>query len=155
MRMTSAGFRLLICLFLVVLGAGMACADDAAAVMAPVHQFVDGFNKGDAKTALAACADQVIIIDEFPPYQWQGSCAIWASAYEADAKKNGITDGIVTLGKPKHLDISDNRAYVVFPASYAFKQNGKPVKETSSTFTLTLEKGSAGWQITGWAWSKQ
>lgn len=140
-----------------MLAAGIATAANQADVMKPVHQFVDGFNKGDAKTALAACADQTYIIDEFPPYEWHGAgaCSTWANDYEADAKKNGITDGVVTLGKPKHVDITGDRAYVVVPASYTWKQNGKPMKETGSTFTLVLQQGAAGWRITAWSWAKQ
>jgi hypothetical protein len=40
-----------------VLAAGPTVVSDQADVMAPVHQFVDSFNKGDAKTAVAACAE--------------------------------------------------------------------------------------------------
>src|SRR3954469_10200448 len=99
-------------------------ASEATDAMAPVHQFVDGFNKGDAKTALAACAEQASIIDEFPPHEWHGAgaCAKWADAYEANAKKEAITDGVVTLGKPTHVDVTGDRAYVVVPAGYAWKQ---------------------------------
>ena len=124
--------------------------------MVPVHQFVDGFNKGDTKTAAAACADQTSIIDEFPPHEWHGAgaCAKWMNDYDADAKKNGITNGIVTLNKPRHIDITADRAYVVIPANYTFKKKGKPVKETGSILTLALQKGAAGWRITGWAWTK-
>ena len=32
-------------------------------------------NKGDTKTALAACAAQAAILDEFPPYAWLGATA--------------------------------------------------------------------------------
>lgn len=69
------------------------------AVLATVHQFVHGFNKGDTKVLLAACADQTSILDEFPPHEWHGTgaCAKWVSDFDADAKKNGITDGVVTL----------------------------------------------------------
>ncbi len=49
-----------------------AAASDETDVMVPIHQFVDGFNKGDAKTALAACDEQTSIIDEFPPHEWRG-----------------------------------------------------------------------------------
>ena len=58
---------------------------------------VDGFNKGDTKTAAAACADQTAIIDEFAPHAWQGTgaCLAWMKDYDSDAKKEGITDGIV------------------------------------------------------------
>jgi hypothetical protein len=125
--------------------------------MTPVHQFVDGFNKGDIKTALAACAEQTSIIDEFPPHEWHGAgaCSNWANDFDADAKKNGITDGIVTLGNPRRVDITADRAYVVVPANYTFKQKGKLVKETGSMLTLVLQKGAAGWRITGWGWTKK
>ena len=82
----------------------------------------------------AACADQTSIIDEFPPHEWHGvgGCTKWIADYEADSKKNGITDGVVTLGTPKHVDVTADRAYVVVPADYSYKQKGKPVKETAS-----------------------
>jgi hypothetical protein len=139
-----------------VLAAGQAVASDEKDVMVPVHQFVDGFNKGDTKTAVAACADQTSIIDEFPPHEWHGvgACATWATDFDVDARKHGITDGIVTLRKPRHIDINGDQAYVVVPSDYTFKRNGKLAKETGSLFTFALQKGPAGWRITGWAWSK-
>jgi ketosteroid isomerase-like protein len=146
---------------LVVLAAViMAAAPNALAqqkdVMAPVHQFVDGFNKGDTKSALAACADQTSIIDEFPPHEWHGAgaCAKWADDYDANAKKDGITDGVVTLGKPRHVDVTGDLAYVVVPANYRFKQKGKPVAEIGSMLTVALQKGPAGWRMTAWTWTK-
>jgi opacity protein-like surface antigen len=149
--------KIWIALAMAVLLAGLAAASEKTDVMAPVHQFVDGFNKGDTKSALAACADQAYIIDEFAPYEWHGAgaCSTWANDYEADAKKNGMTDGIVTLGTPRHIDITSDRAYVVVPVNYTFKQKGKLMKETGSTWTLVLQKGEAGWRITAWAWAKQ
>jgi hypothetical protein len=132
-----------------------ALADDDKDVMATVNRYVDGFNKGDSGAALA-CADETSILDEFPPHEWHGSgaCAKWMSDYDADAKRNGITDGVVTLGTPKHLDVTGDRAYVVIPSSYTFKMKGKPVKETGSMFTFALLKGESGWRITGWSWAK-
>ena len=148
--------RILIALALAVLAQGATVAQDKTAVMAPVHQFVDAFNKGDTKTAVAACADQTSIIDEFPPHEWHGSgaCAKWANDFDADAKKKGITDEVVTLGSPRHIDITGDRAYVVVPADYAYKQKGKSVKETGSILTVALQKSAAGWRMTGWSWAK-
>lgn len=149
-------YKILIAIVLAVLAIGPAAADDKADVMASVNQFVDAFNKGDTKALAASCADQTSILDEFPPHEWHGAgaCATWANDYDADAKKNGITDGIVTMSSPQHVDVTADRAYVVGSANYSFKKNGKPVSETGSTFTLTLQKGDAGWRITGWAWAK-
>jgi ketosteroid isomerase-like protein len=141
---------------ILVIAAGSAAASEQTAVMASVHQFIDGFNKGDAKTALAACASPASIIDDVTPHQWQGptACADWSHSYDADAKKNGITDGIVTLGTPWHVDVTGDRAYVVVPVTYTYKQNGRPVTESGSIYTVALKKVAAGWRITGWAWAK-
>lgn len=138
-----------------ILAAQPAFASEQSDVMVPIHQFVDGFNKGDAKTALAACAEDTSIIDEFPPHEWHGAgaCAKWADDYMANAKKDGITDGFVTLGKPKHVDVTGDRAYVVIPTDYTYKQNGKAKKETKAAFAFALHKGAAGWRITGWSWA--
>jgi|SRR5205085_9377870 len=140
-----------------VLPAAPAAASEKTDVIVPLHQFVDGFNKGDIKTAVAQCAEQTSIIDEFPPHEWHGvgACSTWAKDFDADAKKNGVTDGKVTLGSPRHVDVMADRAYVVVPANYAYKLKGKPVKETGSTLTVALQKAAAGWRITGWAWTKK
>lgn len=127
----------------------------AADPMATVHQFIDGFNTGHVASALAACAPQTEIIDEFAPYEWHGdaACGRWASAYGANAKKNGVTDGIVTLAKPSSLETSGDRAYVVVPAQYRFNVRGKAMAEHGATMTFALEKRD-GWRIRAWSWSK-
>lgn len=137
------------------LAAGAASASDKDDAMAAVRQFVDGFNKGDVKSALAACASPASVVDEFPPYAWQGptACADWAADFDANARKEGITDPVVTLQKPRHVDVSGDRAYVVVPANYDYKVKGKKAKQSGSIMTAALQKTGAGWRITGWAWS--
>jgi hypothetical protein len=147
---------LALALAVAVLSAGPAAASDKTDVMVPVKQFVDGFNKGDVKSALAACADETSIIDDIPPHEWHGAgaCAKWAADLDAAAKANGMTDIVVILGKSRHVNVTGDRAYVVVPASLAFKLKGKPVKEGASTWTLALQRTAAAWRITGWAWAK-
>jgi hypothetical protein len=147
--------KLSLALAIVISAAAPAFASDQTDVMVPIHQFVDGFNKGDAKSALAACAEETSIIDEFAPHEWHGAgaCAKWADDYVASAKKDGITDGFVRLGKPKHVDVTGDRAYVVIPSDYTYKKNGKATKETKAAFAFALHKGAAGWRITGWSWA--
>ena len=149
--------KILIVLALAVLAAGQPLGSDKTDVMAVVRQFVNSFNKGDAKTAAAACADETSIIDEFPPHEWHGAgaCSKWMDDYDADAKKNGITDGKVTLGAPVHVDVTGDRAYVVVRANYTYKQKGKPVKEIGSMLTIALHKDNSGWHMTGWSWTKR
>ena len=129
-----------------------AATPDETAIMSTINQFVDGFNKGDVKSALATCADETLIIDEFAPHIWH-SCSKWSDDYDADAKKKGITDGVVVLSKPRHVDITNDVAYVVVSANYTYKKSGTLVKQTGSILTVVLQKGTAGWRITAWSWS--
>lgn len=131
-------------------------AQAQADVLKSAHGFVDSFNKGDTKGAVAACADAVAIVDEFAPFVWHGTgaCATWMKDYDADATRRGITDGVVTLGSPLHVDVDGDHAYVVIPSTYAFKLKGKAVKETGSLFTFAMLKGPNGWRIVGWSWAK-
>jgi|SRR5580704_10619483 hypothetical protein len=152
-------YKLLIALSAAALApflAAQTSGTERTAVLAPVHQFIDGLNKGDAKMATAACADETSILDDFPPHEWHGTgaCTKWLSDFDADAKKSGITDFVVTLGKPSHVDITGDRAYVVVPANYTLTQKGKQVSEVGSIMTLTLKKSSSGWRINGWSWAK-
>ena len=64
--------KVLIALIVGFLTAGQAAASEKAAVMAAVHQIVDGFNKGDTKSLLSTCANETSIIDEVPPHEWHG-----------------------------------------------------------------------------------
>lgn len=146
--------KIFIPLAIMVVGAGPVFASQETDVMAPVRQFVDGFNKRDIKMAQAACNDQSFIIDDFPPHEWRGSGATskWLNDYDGYAKKNDITDGFVTLGKPRHIDVTGNAAYVVVPTNFSLKKKGKVVKETG-LMTLVVHKGGGGWRITAWSWA--
>ncbi|MDQ2929357.1 MAG: nuclear transport factor 2 family protein [Gemmatimonadota bacterium] len=150
-------YRALIVLVVALLSVAPSAAAQQSDVMAAVHRFGDAFNKGDTKAVNAACSDQAVIIDEFPPYVWRGpgTCGKWMDAYAADATKNKITDGQVTLGKELHVDITGDHAYVVMPARYVFKKDGKPVSEDSSSITMVLQKRATEWTVAGWAWTKR
>jgi ketosteroid isomerase-like protein len=137
------------------LAAGSAKAPAASGPMDAVNRFVDAFNRGDIKAAAAICTSQSIVIDDFPPHAWQGGngCATWGSAFVAFSAKNGDTNAFVALGKPTHVDVTGDGAYLVVPATYTFKEHGKPMKQSGSIFTVALQNGTNGWRITGWAWA--
>lgn len=146
--------RIIAALFTAVVMAGSASASDKIDVMRPVREFVDSFNRGDVK---AACANQLTIIDEFPPYLWQGAtaCADWSNDFDVFREKNGIVDPKITLGLGQYIDVVGDRAYVVVQAHLTFKQNGKRVSERDPLLTVSLQKIADTWRIAGWAWSKR
>ena len=146
--------RLFFALTVAVLAAGPAAATDKAEVMSVVHHWVDSFNQGDMKSMGAACADQASIIDDFPPHVWSGAgaCDKWSSDFQAFIQAGAITDPAVTIGKPWHIALTADYAYVVAPTTFPFKHKGKPVKQ-GGVLTVTLQKGAAGWRMIGWAWA--
>jgi hypothetical protein len=122
---------------------------------APVRQFIDGFNKGDTKSAYAAYAPgDVAIIDEFAPHHWVGTKAAqaWAADYDNHAKATGVTGGIVKYGKPTRIAIEGKAAYVVLPTVYTYKEKGKPMAEEGS-ITASVTQTASGWKMNAWTWT--
>jgi hypothetical protein len=142
--------------FAFILTATSAFASQKTDVVAAVHQYFDNLDKDKLQMSLAVCDSNVSILDEFPPHVWQGAtaCADWFKEWDVYNQKNGITDPVAVLGTPWSVDVNGDRAYLVAPATYAYKQHGKPVKELHSVFTVALRRVDAGWRITAWSWSK-
>jgi ketosteroid isomerase-like protein len=136
------------------MGAAAGAAAEDSRVMAPIQKFIDSFNKGDAAGAAATHGADVAIIDEVPPYIWQGPQALqsWSADLDKDAKVRGITDQAVTISAPTREEIRGDRAYVVVPAVYTFKERGAAMRE-SAQFAVALRQGAGGWLIQGWAWT--
>jgi quercetin dioxygenase-like cupin family protein len=128
---------------------------DTTAVMAPVRDFVESFNKGDATTSRTGCRFVTSIVDDFPPHEWHGAgaCARWMQSYRVYTKANGLADMIIALGSPSHVDVTAERAYVVVPANYTIEVHGTLVNKTNSIVTFALERSANEWHIIGWAWA--
>ncbi len=133
--------------------ASAAYAGDAA-VQAPIHQFIDNFNKGDAKAAKAAHVASPSIIDEVSPHHWSGPKAFdtWVADLTKSEAVEGRTGGAVTLSSATREVVSGNHAYVIVPATYTFQQKGKTMHEVSQ-MTYVLTKGKSGWKIESWTWT--
>jgi hypothetical protein len=139
--------------FALAVSSGSAFAAEKDDVVAAVHRYLDNLDKPEG---LAMCDSHVSILDEFPPHEWHGptACADWWKALNAYDEKEGIADGAAALGTQWTVDVTGDRAYFVAPATYEYKQHGKPVKESHAVFTVALRRTEAGWRITGWTWSK-
>jgi len=133
--------------------AGPASATDATDVATTINKWIADFNKGDMKTFVAACAPHASVIDDFAPYAWP-TCADWINGYEALGKSIQATGGTLAIGKASHAEVTRDHAYMVFPATFSDTEKGKPVVE-KGTWTMTLQKTSAGWVFTGSAWATQ
>jgi len=141
-------------LALALAGAARAEPSDSE-LAAPIHAFIDAFNKGDAKAAAATHAPtDLAIIDEVPPYGWRGAGAFgaWAADLAANDAKAKITDQSVTIGEATRTEVDGGKAYVIVPAVYAYKQAGASMREPAQ-MTFALTQTASGWKIAGWTWT--
>jgi ketosteroid isomerase-like protein len=139
---------------LAALSTGSAAAAANPQLEAPIHQFIDAFNKGDIKAAGATHLPSVSIIDEAQPHIWTGPKAFttWATDLTNDDKAAGVSNEAVTLGAVTREVVSGQTAYVVIGATYTFKQKGVAMHEPAQ-MTFAMKKTGTGWKIAGWTWS--
>ncbi len=144
---------LMACVFLMT--AHLSSAAETPDMMAPVHQFFDSLNKGDMDGAMKACSSNTAITDEFSPFLWQGAtaCKDWFSDFGVFSKKNNLTFEKVALGKSTQSFVDGDHAYVVMPATFAFKIGDKHQVEKGAKITAALTKGTDGWAVTAWTWT--
>jgi ketosteroid isomerase-like protein len=142
----------LLIIALICAGASAAVADTTEP-MGAVRQYIDAFNKGDMETMAATCAVPASILDGMAPHVWQGptACKDWYRDVLITGEREGATGYFVTLGEPRHVDVSGNWGYVVVPANMTFKVHEKQVTQSGSTFTVALQKLPEGWRIRAWA----
>ncbi|MCX4849294.1 MULTISPECIES: nuclear transport factor 2 family protein [unclassified Streptomyces] len=124
--------------------------------MVAVVQYVDAFNRSDAKAMAATCADPMQILDGMAPHVWRGPTAgeDWWRAVLAEGGRVGASKYHITLGEPRHTDVTGDHAYVVVPATMTFELQGKQVTQTGSVFTVALRKVDGEWRLAAWAWAK-
>lgn len=137
-----------------LLAATPAYAADTA-IEAPIRAMVVAFNAGDVAAAKATHVAAPMILDEpTAPFAWSGPTAFddWIAALgksEADAGKTG---GRVALGPVTRESVMGDRAYVLVPSTYTFRQKGRTLRETG-TMTFALVRQAADWKIQAWTWS--
>jgi ketosteroid isomerase-like protein len=145
--------KFLIALAMSVLAVGPAAASTKTDVMSVVHQWADGFNKGDAKSIAGSCASQSSVIDDFPPHEWHGAgaCSKWFDDFQTFAKAAEFAEPTIAIGKIWHIDVTGEVAYVVASATLTYQKKGSPAK-LRATITAILKKGAVDWRITALTW---
>src|SRR3954454_23879754 len=124
--------------------------------LATVHQYINDFNKGDKEAMATTFAVPASILDGMAPHVWQGSTASedWYRDVLIEGEKAGAADYHLTLGEPRHAEITGDNAYVVVPMTMTFTVRGKQVTQTGAVFTVALRRVEGEWRLTAWAWAK-
>ena len=135
--------------------AAPALASDKTDILAVINQFKDLGNKLDHGSAAKLCAEQVVIVDMYPPYTWsgEGACLSWMKDGDDYGKAMGISDGLVAFEREPKVIITGDTAYAAMPTRFTYKVKGKVAAEPlRSVWAYTLKKLPTGWRITGMGW---
>ena len=139
--------------FAALLIAPMASARDAA-IATTIKTMMDGFNNGDITAVKALHVADPTIVDNVAPFVWSGpgSFEKWLGDLVKSETAAGKSDGKVWFGDSVDEQVSGDRAYVVTPCSYTYKQGGKTVRESGFVAFLLVKVG-ASWKVSSWSWA--
>jgi ketosteroid isomerase-like protein len=126
----------------------------ADAALAVVKTFSEAMARSDFKALFRTLTPDVRIVDEVPPYRWEGRGA--AKAWLKDwgsfaAAKRVVVQGMV-FADPARVEVQGDRAYVTRSAVFVFKRGDVRVSETGM-LGAALARTPAGWRITAWSWA--
>ena len=142
--------------FIAIMTSTTRSESDTSEAFATVRQYIDAFNKGDVTAMSSLFAPSGAILDGMAPHLWQGPTAAqdWYRDVLTEGDHLGASGYVVTLGEPRHVNVTGDAAYVVVPATMTFKLRGQQVTQTGATYVVALRRLPEGWRIAAWAWAK-
>lgn len=129
-------------------------ASEADRVSGTLRAFVEAVNRGDRKGALGRLAPDVTIIEDLPPYRWQGpgAGAEWMLAMWENGQRTGLTDVALELGAARRIEVERNHAYAVVPGRLSLGGHGGSLR-ADGLLTFSLRKSGEDWLIGAFAWT--
>jgi len=129
--------------------------DLPSAIMTVIETDLRGFNTNNFALSNSQYVSDVVILDETPPYRWEGpgANARWWADFRKFAKVIKLTQWHFSFQKPTYWEVSNERAYVALPATFTGMAGGKPFSETGMETYLLVRVGNA-WKTQGWAYAK-
>jgi hypothetical protein len=131
-------------------------AAERAALLAPVTALAAAINQATPDTPSGVFTPDALVIDDFPPYRWNGQGPTGADAWYhglvgTDAASHAAfvaSKAVVTPGKPRFGRITGDAAYVVLPTRFDYLEDGKQIHQTGE-WLFTEQRAGGSWLISG------
>jgi ketosteroid isomerase-like protein len=122
-------------------------------VVGAINRFVNAVNQGNHEAALEHFTPDATIIEDIPPYRWQGPQAgsQWMAAMGENAARSGITGIAMQLADATRVEVDADSAYAVYSAVLTLSGNTLQL-QSGGCLTFTLQRAGAGWLINALAW---
>jgi len=125
------------------------------AALGTAQRLVAALNAHDTGTIRATCAANATVIDDFPPYTWNGpdACRRWFAALQQSLAATATTKFTVTKATPVFSDATPSRAYIVLAMHLSMNVKRKAASQ-SGRWALVMRKSGSAWQVTSAAWAQ-
>jgi len=124
-------------------------AETDPTILAAVDAAIAAINAGSVADAKAAYAEApAAITDDFPPFLWSGKNAVedYSRDLKAVLSKANITDWRFQRHQPRYMAATEDRAWLVVPASFPFLMGGK-TQSVSADWIFVLTKLEGKWRV--------
>src|SRR5690348_8959702 len=111
---------------------------------------VDAMNSGENAAGLMSMTDDVVIIDDVPPFHRTGrqKAELW---FQRLAVARNRLDASLKV-KSADVRVGDDRAYIVAPGVFTATLEGAD-EDVNGTLTATLIRRNGTWLVDGLIWS--
>jgi ketosteroid isomerase-like protein len=123
-------------------------------VVGLINRFVNAVNEGDLAAALERFTPDATIVEDIPPYRWQGPQAgsQWMAAMGENAARSGIASIAMQLGEATRVEVDADNAYAVYSAVLTLSGDNGLRLQSGGCLTFTLQRAETGWLINALAW---
>ena len=125
--------------------------DEPSAVLL-VDKMIESLHRSDLDGFLAALANEIVIVDDVPPFRSTGmaEAETWAKVVMGAGKR---LNAYLRMGAPKRFHVEDHKAYVVAQAFLGITTAGGSAADRG-LLTLTLREVENTWLIDTIVWSE-
>jgi hypothetical protein len=141
-------------IFLAAFAASSAAMGDqpTSEMMAPVQKVADYIATADSSDLSAFASHDVVIVENFPPYVFDGPDAVkqWAKGMRSHTGSCG--EFVHRFGPAQDFSTSGDRVYFSLPTHWTWSCDAKAFAEDGGwSFVLVRQKGE--WRVVGYGWS--
>lgn len=126
----------------------------ADSLLEAILQFIDQVNTGQAEAALAHFTDDVVIVEDLPPYRLDppGAGMRWLTMMGANAQKLGVTGVILHPGTPRRVEADETTGYCILPGELTLDGPDKHMT-ASGELTMAARFESGAWKFCAMTWA--
>ena len=123
---------------------------DKEAALDAVRGLVDAINEGHNTSGLAALTEDVVIIDDIPPFRWSGQegAELWFRRLAMTRKRLNASVAL----HDADVRIAQERAYGVAPGTLE-GNSGQGAFQLGGLLSSTLVEQDGKWLVDGLVWS--